>query len=211
MRPRTSRPASPGAVRLEGRPARSRSPPRRARSTRGSPIQARATRSRSSTRAGTRSSASSRRAGHPGPREPAREHASRRGLPARLAQLASAEGDRSTGPARSNQTYELRKTTQGGFLVRYLPPGTAVRRRSSRAYRRHVPRQTSLRRRQTAQPTKGASISELAGGGLAVVNPRFPKSVYIAYPGLEFEIEVFDPSLARARALVASGQITAIG
>ena len=57
---------------------------------------------------------------------------------------------------------------------------------------------------------KGASVMKLTGGGIAVINPRFPKSVYIAYPGSNYEVEVFDPSLAHARQLVSSGQITAV-
>ena len=51
---------------------------------------------------------------------------------------------------------------------------------------------------------------KLPGGGIAAVNPRFPRSVYLAYPGSDYEIEVFDPSLAHARQLVTSGQIIAV-
>ena len=43
-----------------------------------------------------------------------------------------------------------------------------------------------------------------------MLNPRFPRSVYLAYPGSNYEVEVFDPSLARARQLVTSGQIISV-
>jgi hypothetical protein len=111
--------------------------------------------------------------------------------------------------ALPNQKYELTKMSQGGFLVRYLPPGAVIGIPTPNltvgTYT--VPHAIAAIRRLAA--VKGSSTIKLTGGGLAVLDPHFPRSIYLAYPGSNYEIEVFSPSLARARQLVASGQIIA--
>jgi hypothetical protein len=113
------------------------------------------------------------------------------------------------GP-QPNQTYELTKTSQGAFLLRYLEPGSALGVASPRLTIGTYPVPNALAAVRRLSLAKGASLIKLAGGGIAVLNPRFPKSVYLAYPGSNYEVEVFDPSLARARQLVISGRITSV-
>ena len=43
--------------------------------------------------------------------------------------------------------------------------------------------------------------------GLGVFSTSRPTNVYVAYPGSNLEIEVFDPSPDRARKLITSGQV----
>jgi hypothetical protein len=49
------------------------------------------------------------------------------------------------------------------------------------------------------------------GGGIAYFNRERPQNVYLAYPDQEVEIEVFDPEPVRAKELVTTGQIVAVG
>ena len=56
---------------------------------------------------------------------------------------------------------------------------------------------------------KGKAM-KLSGGGLAVVDAGYPKSVHLAYPSVDYQVEVFDPSPARARKAVASGRVQAV-
>ena len=51
---------------------------------------------------------------------------------------------------------------------------------------------------------KGAVTARLASGGLAVLANSYPQSVYIAYPGVNYQVEVYDPKPARAMQLVSS-------
>ena len=44
-----------------------------------------------------------------------------------------------------------------------------------------------------------------------MVDKSYPKSIHLAYPGSDYQVEVFDPSAAAARALVSSGQVEPIG
>jgi hypothetical protein len=64
-------------------------------------------------------------------------------------------------------------------------------------------------RQQSKKP--GGELSTAPGGGTVYVNGGRPQSVYVAYPGVEVEIEVYDPDPAKARDLVASGQIVPVG
>ena len=54
---------------------------------------------------------------------------------------------------------------------------------------------------------RGDKAFPVPGNGLAVYSNSTPTNVYVAFPGTNEEIEVFDPSPAHARALIASGQI----
>ena len=49
------------------------------------------------------------------------------------------------------------------------------------------------------------------GGGLAVYSIDAPNNVYVAYPGSDVQIEVFDPSAKRALRLVTSGRVAPVG
>ena len=106
-----------------------------------------------------------------------------------------------------NQKYELTKTSQGGFLVRYLPSGAAIGVPTANLTIGTYPVPHALAAVQRLARSKGASTIKLTGGGLAVLDPKFPRSVYLAWPGSNYEVEVFDPSIARARQLVTSGKI----
>jgi hypothetical protein len=110
------------------------------------------------------------------------------------------------------QTYEMTRTTQGWFYIRYLPPGIGVGV-VGKAYLTvgTYPVTSALAAVKRLARASGASSIRLPGGGLGAINPRkFPNSVFLAYPGANYQIEVFDPSLAHARQLVVSGKIVAV-
>jgi hypothetical protein len=70
------------------------------------------------------------------------------------------------------------------------------------------PKAVAALRRQGKQP--GGAVS-LAPGNATVYFDRInPRSVYLAYPGVPVQIEVYDPSFKRALQLVNSGQIVAV-
>jgi hypothetical protein len=131
--------------------------------------------------------------------------------PARLARIAAAAHRPVywAGPGR-NRMYELTQTSQHWILIRYLPKGSAVGVAKPSLTVGTYPVKHALAAVKRLALAKGASLLKLDGGGLAVLDPRFPHSVYLAYPGANYEVEVFDPSLARARRLVTSGRIVAV-
>jgi hypothetical protein len=108
-------------------------------------------------------------------------------------------------------TYELTRTADGKIYIRYLPRGVPVGRKGAYLSIGTYPLKNALAAvRAIATREHGATIT-LAGGGTAVQDKNHPTSVYFAYPGSNYQVEVFDPSPARARQLVVSGQVSAVG
>jgi hypothetical protein len=56
----------------------------------------------------------------------------------------------------------------------------------------------------------GGELRTAPGGATVYVNPDRPQSVYLAFPGVGVEIEVYDPSPQRALNLVTAGQIVPV-
>jgi hypothetical protein len=57
---------------------------------------------------------------------------------------------------------------------------------------------------------KGALTNTTPDGALVVTNQDNPTSVYLAYPGEDLQIEVYDPDPERAFSLATSGEITPV-
>lgn len=64
-------------------------------------------------------------------------------------------------------------------------------------------------RRQGNQ--SGGVLGEAPGGATVYFSRDQPESVYLAYPGVDVQIEVYDPDSKQALQLVNSGQIVAAG
>jgi hypothetical protein len=114
------------------------------------------------------------------------------------------------GP-RPQRTYELTRTSSGRIFVRYLPPGAPIGNRSARytivgTY--PVENAFEVLQRLSTQP--GEKSVSAPGGGLAVYSTSSPRNVYVAYPGSDVQIEVFDPSAERALRLVTSGRVAPV-
>jgi hypothetical protein len=108
-------------------------------------------------------------------------------------------------------TYELTKTSQRWFLLRYLPSGAPVGSAGEYLTIGTYPVANAFAAVQRLSREKGAVTIKLKDGGLAVVNPHhFPRSVFVAYQGSNYQVEVFAPRLALAKRLVTSGRITAV-
>jgi hypothetical protein len=95
-------------------------------------------------------------------------------------------------------TYELSQPWNGNVFVRYLPP--RVRAGAKKLYLTvgTYPVLNALEAVRRTARTSGARTIALRGGGLAVVDRSDPRSVYLAYPNSNYQVEVFDPSPARA-------------
>jgi hypothetical protein len=55
-----------------------------------------------------------------------------------------------------------------------------------------------------------ANTERIQNGGIAVVIPKSPTSVYFAYPHQDVQVEVYDPQPDRALEMVKSGQIVPV-
>ncbi len=115
------------------------------------------------------------------------------------------------GP-RSGQTYELTRTAGGRVYVRYLPPGAKIgNQRADYTIVGTYPTPNALKvLKDLAKQPNEKSVSA-PGGGIAVYATNAPTNVYVAFPGSDEQIEVFDPSAKRALRLVTSGRVAPVG
>jgi hypothetical protein len=109
---------------------------------------------------------------------------------------------------KAGYTYELTQTNQGNIFVRYLPAGVELGDpRPNFLTVGTYPRKDAYASLKKISTKQGSVTRQLAGGGIAVYSEQGPASVYAAYPGKGFQVEVYDPSPTRARNLVLSGQV----
>lgn len=103
---------------------------------------------------------------------------------------------------------ELTVTNTGNVFVRYLdeaaPIGTEERDFLTVGT---YPARAALELLQQEAVKTDAVTEELTAGGLVMVSKDQPQSVYLAYPGTNYQVEVYDPSAERALDLVLSAGI----
>jgi hypothetical protein len=110
-----------------------------------------------------------------------------------------------------NRTYELTRTTTDRVFLRYLPPDVPVGIRQAAftivgTY--PVDGAYKVLQQLAKKPHEHNFTAPL--GGLAVYSSDQPSNVYLAYPGSNLQIEVYDPSPKRARGLITSGQVAPV-
>jgi hypothetical protein len=105
---------------------------------------------------------------------------------------------------------ELSHSPDGRVYVRYLPAG--VRPGSSNPYLTVAtyPLANAFAVTKAAAQKAGAVSVDVGAGGVAFFRPTHPMNVYVAFPRADQQIEVFDPSAGRARALVAANRTTPV-
>lgn len=102
-------------------------------------------------------------------------------------------------------TYELTRTSAGNVFVRYLPKGVQVGdKRPAFTVVGTYPYPGALAALKAVPKAKAVN---LAGGGVLVSTTSDPRSVHLAYPGVDYQIEVYDPVAGRARVIALSGRV----
>jgi hypothetical protein len=111
------------------------------------------------------------------------------------------------GP-QDGATYEFTETADGSVYVRYLTQGAEVGDPSPDFLTvATYPLENGYARVVAASQEEGAETEELSNDGLALVDADRPSSVYFAYRGEPYQVEVYDPSPERAVELVTSGTV----
>ena len=110
-----------------------------------------------------------------------------------------------------DRTYELTRTSDDRIFIRYLPPNVPVGNRQAAftivgTY--PVENSYDVLQKLSKKPDESSFSAPL--GGFAVYSTTQPNNVYLAYPGSNLQIEVYDPSAQRARELITSGQVAPV-
>ena len=110
---------------------------------------------------------------------------------------------------KSGDLYELRRTSNGNVYVRYLPRN--VKAGSPAASYLTVATYPFTGAYAALQKVAGSNGVAIPGGGIAVVDKKDPKSVHVAYPNVNYQVEVYDPSPATALSVASSGNVRPVG
>lgn len=111
--------------------------------------------------------------------------------------------------ARAGYLYELSRTDNGNVFIRYLPPGVEAGAKGAKYL--IVATYPFSDAFAALEKVAGGRGVQVPGGGLALVDEKYPKSVHLAFPNVNYQVEVFDPSPKRALAVATSGQVRPAG
>jgi hypothetical protein len=111
------------------------------------------------------------------------------------------------GPLKRSQI-EYTAASNGRYFVRYLTGGAPVGdpRRAFVTVGTY-PQDGAYKTVVSASKVPTATSATTKSGALVVNDSRRPSSVYFAFPGAKFQVEVYAPSPARARRLVLDGTV----
>jgi hypothetical protein len=116
------------------------------------------------------------------------------------------------GRPEGGRKLELTRTQNGWYLVRYLPPGVLVGDKTPQLTVSTYPVQDAFAAVARLAEEPGAETLDTTGGVLAVANPsKFPNSVFMAFPGTAYQIEIFAPTLDEAEQVATSGDVSPVG
>ena len=108
------------------------------------------------------------------------------------------------GP-KEGYRYEVTEKRDGTIYVRYLPAGVKVGDpRGAFLIVVTYPYANGLLALKRVADGKGIRVPD---GGLALVHQGYPESVHLAYPRLDYQIEVYDPRPRVARQVATSGRV----
>ena len=113
------------------------------------------------------------------------------------------------GP-KTGYTYELTKAASGRVFVRYLPKGVPAGVDELYLTIGTYPFKGAFSATRSLANRPDAVKIPIGGGGIAFYSNAIPTSIYVAFPNSDYQIEVYDPSPAAARQLLASGRLTPV-
>jgi hypothetical protein len=107
-------------------------------------------------------------------------------------------------------TYELTQAPGGKVYIRYLPAGEKLGTNTPYPTVGTYPVQNAYAAMQRLAKGTPSLVIHAPGRALAVVDAGHPTNVHLAYPGSNYQIEVFDSSPTKARKAVATGEVQAV-
>jgi hypothetical protein len=114
------------------------------------------------------------------------------------------------GP-RLGVDYEVSRLPEGRTYVRYLPEGEKAESKSPFLTVGSYEQANALKDITKLGQKPGAVLVEIVGGGSAYAEGPDATSAYMAFPGVDTQVEVYDPQGGRALKLIRSGAIVPVG
>ena len=130
--------------------------------------------------------------------------------PRQVADLASSVGHPVYWAGERPGEYELTVDPNGNIFIRYLKAGEPAGSRRTSLTVATYPFAKGYEILRGVSRGSGEITGQTPDGGLAVVGKAKPNNAYIAYPGTDLQIEVYDPKAGRAFELATAGAISRI-
>jgi len=113
------------------------------------------------------------------------------------------------GP-RVGVEYEVSRPEAGRTYVRYLPKGEEAGSERQFLTVGSYEQADALAAIRKLGQKPGAILTQIAGGGAAYAEGPQATSAYLAFPGVDTQVEVFDPQGGEALRLIRSGAIVPV-
>ncbi|HET8815540.1 MAG TPA: hypothetical protein VFM51_11380 [Solirubrobacterales bacterium] len=114
------------------------------------------------------------------------------------------------GP-RAGVEYEVSRPEEGRTFVRYLPEGESPETERPFLTVGSYQQPDALARIEELGQKPGAVLVKIAGEGAAYSEGPNATNAYLAFPGVDTQVEVFDPQAGQALRLIRSGAIVPVG
>jgi hypothetical protein len=114
------------------------------------------------------------------------------------------------GP-RLGVEYEVSRPEEGRTFVRYLPKGEEAGSEKPFLTVGSYRQAEALASIRELGQKPGAVLVKVAGGGAGYADGPDATNAYLAFPGVETQVEVYDPHPGRALGLVRSGAVVPVG
>jgi hypothetical protein len=108
-------------------------------------------------------------------------------------------------------TYELTQASNGRVFVRYLPSGIAVGSKAPELTIATYPVVNAFGATSAMARRSDAVKVQTHSGAIAFFGKSRPTNVYEAFPGSNYQIEIYSPSAVQAQGMVRSGLIGSLG
>ncbi len=104
--------------------------------------------------------------------------------------------------------YELTEAPDGSRIyLRYLPQGVPVGSRKAYLTIATYRLPNAFAATEAASKREGSTPIPVNDGGVAFFSSRYPRSVYLAYPDSDYQVEIYHPLGYISRQIVSSGRI----
>jgi hypothetical protein len=113
------------------------------------------------------------------------------------------------GP-RNAKLYELTKAAKGDVILRYLPRGADAGYKGKLLSVGTYPFKNAYSTAQRVMAKPDTVSVPVAGGALAFHSAGSSTNVYVVFPGIEAQVEVFSPKPGEAEQIVKAGEVVRI-
>jgi hypothetical protein len=106
--------------------------------------------------------------------------------------------------------YQVTTTSDGRVYVLYLPASSQPSKKTQYLSVGTYPLKNAYAATVKAASTKGLVALKAGAGVAAVYATRRPTNVFVAFPGIAYQIEVFDPNAAQAHKFVVAHNVVPV-